>query len=552
MEDEKLIRISISGDASDLNKEIQRTKQNLKDAFTNINLGDALSGVDSQFSNVNDKINTLKSTLQSARAKSNSTFDTMAERGNDAYKNKIESLRKASTDKFDKASTALENFSKTMTSQIARKQVQNARSNNVPGVGGNAGGNNVTTALQRGFQTLARGGNASSVINATRGGLVGGSATGAGGVAGGVIAAASTALAIAAIIGKGMVDGWEQVRRDNKNNAVFSQAYRGSYDASSGMDSNDYAAFALQTAQSRGSGNNIGEETIRRAYLKNAFGVSDGDTQQFDRFAFQGGSDPTVIIAEILKRSESKGLLGVNKGDFARIPQALQTVSGIMGMQKNSSEKVDEGYAANLLLSGQGIGGRFADDRLGSVMQGMNAGIQSPQNGGMKAYIFEMLKRANPNASYTDILAKQEDGASAENMKAILPDIMRMPQGEMRRMVLKQLGMKQQDANRLDSDGNLEKFLGATEGTGKMTKDDNVYEKIRDRSDSFVLEQDKIVDNAMAAWRSFWGNVMTALDSALKGVSGSQQTGRSTDWQLNKNMGNRFNNTTKPANLNGH
>lgn len=549
MDEEKLIRIAISGDASDLNKEIQRTKQNLKDAFENLNLGEALSGVDSQFSNVNDKINSLKNTLSATRAKSNSTFDAMGERGNEAYKNKIENLRKASTDKFDKASTALENFSKTMTAQLSRAKpkIDNKQQGN------NTGASNTTMALQRAVQTLARGGSTSNALNSARTSLTGGA--GGGGMSKGIsglAAGLTVAAAVAAIIAKGMTDGWEQVRRDNKNNAVFSQSFRGSYDASSGMDSNDYAAFALQTAQSRGSGENIGQETIRRAYLKNAFGMSDGDNQQFDKFKFQGGSDPTVIIAEILKRSESKGLLGVDKGDFARIPQALQTVSGIMSMQKNSSETVDEGYAANLLMSGQGIGGRFADDRLGGVMQGMNAGIQSPQNGGMKAYIFEMLKRANPNASYTDILAKQEEGASADNMKAILPDIMRMPQGEMRRMILKQLGMKQQDANRLDSDGNLDKFLSATEGTGKMQKDDNVYEKIRSRSDSFVLEQDKIIDNAMAGWRSFWGNLMTDLDAGLKSVTGSQQTGRSTDWELNKNMGDRFNNTIKPANLSGN
>ena len=122
---------------------------------------------------------------------------------------------------------------------------------------------------------MSRGGSPSSALNSAKGGLtegVGGAASGAGGM-GGAVAGLTIAAAIAAVIIKGMSDGWEQVRRDNKNNAVFSQAYRGSYDASSGMDSNDYAEFALQTAQSRGSGDNIGEETIRRAYLKNALKI---------------------------------------------------------------------------------------------------------------------------------------------------------------------------------------------------------------------------------------------------------------------------------------
>lgn len=556
-DEEKIIRINVSGDASEFNAEIKRASQAMQDSFKELKFDDLLVGADKQFDNIADKIEAIKDKLKEQRKEVNERYDAKASSGNDAYRNRVEQMRTAENKTFDEAETKLNKFSEAIekarrsSEKKGDKEERDASKEKKPedaeGMGSNVG--NVLSNMFRktfggNFRSfspqagLAEGVTGEGAI-AGRGGMLGG--MGAGG-----IAAAGALAAVVALTLKGMSDGWEQVRADNKNNAVFAQSFRGDYDASSGMDSNDYAQFALQTARSRGSGDNIGEETIRRAYLKNAFGIEDQDTQQFDKFRFQDGSDPTVIIADILKRSETKGLLGVDKGDFSRIPQVLATVSGLMSMQKNSSEKVDEGYATSLTLAGQRIGGRFADDRLGGVMQGMNAGIQSPQNGGMQAYIFQALKAANPDASFTDILAMQEEGASAQNMASILPGIMRMPEGEMRRMALRQLGMKQQDANRLDKGGNLTEFLEATKGSGKIEKDDQVYDNIKKRSDSFVLEQDKIVENAQNLWRKFWGNLMTDLDTVLKGAMGSTPTGRTYG------EGTRFNQTNKPANLNGY
>lgn len=560
-DDEKIVRINVSGDASEFNSEIKRAATAMQESFKELKFDDLLAGADKQFDNVADKIDAIKSKLQEQRKEVNERYDIKSTTGNDAFKNRVEQQRKDENKTFDEAEKKLNAFSEAVEKgrkasdkkrESDEKHESSKRQSNEQSSTNPIWGQMMRKTFGGDFKSFnPQAGLTEGMVG--RGGLAGEGGMLAGMGTGGMLAAGAAAAA-AGIIIKGMSDGWEQVRRDNKNASVFSQNFRGSYNVDSGMDSNDYAAFALQTAQSRGSGDNIGQETIRRAYLKNAYGLQDQDTQQFDKFTFQGGSDATTIIAEILKRSETKGLLGVDKGDFARIPQILSTVSGIMGMQKASSENVDEGFATSVTLAGQRIGGNFSTDKLGGIMQGLNSGIQSPQNGGMQAYIFEALKRANPNASFTDILAMQEGGANGENMKAILPGIMRMPQGEMRRMALSKLGMKQQDANRLDKDGNLEEFMKSTYDSGKLsnTGDDAKYDDIRKRSDSFLLEQDKMWDAAKAGWRSFWGNLMTDLDTGLKKSVNSTPTGRSNSWSFDQNFGDRFNKTYKPANRNDY
>jgi hypothetical protein len=164
-----------------------------------------------------------------------------------------------------------------------------------------------------------------------------------------------------------------------------------------------------------------------------------------------------------------------------------------MAFQKASGEKVNSLDATNFMSAGGQIGGRFGDDRASEVYGRMNESIKNPGNAGMKAYVFEMLKKSNPNASFTDLQGMMENGASGDNLKAILPSISKMPQGEMRRMVLYQLTKNMQDAIRLDNAGSLPAMISSIGNKGTSSKNaSNIYDTAMKRTETNLAAMDQL------------------------------------------------------------
>jgi hypothetical protein len=572
---------------------MQRAKDDLNKTFEDFGLDEVLARADKQFDNIHDKIKAIKEELEDLNKRRSEEFQERGEGGNAAYKENLRRQQRAYEDQHNRANNALDRFGgaaggrdinlsnrtpnsdpeedkkqtgllerirreletlnknrdKAMTPEeiqrinreIAQRQQQirtlttDQGDNDDPPERKNFMQNFMGFLNGRGRGGGGNAGGLNRIINAGRGG--GGSSLGmagelAGGLSSGTLALGGALTLIAGIIVKGISDGYEEMKKDMEVSRVLSDglATRYGYEgASTGMSQKEFMDFAYNTARSRGGDKDITREATNRAYLGQAYGLEDSDTRQFDRFYHSGGSDASTIIVDILKRSESKGILGVDRGDFSRIPQILQQVSGIMSMQKSSGETVNEGFAIEMAMRGQNIGGRFADDRLGEVMGRMNSSIQSPSNGGMRAYIFEMLKRANPGSSYTDILGMQENGASGQNLQAILPQIANMQQGEMRRMILFQLTKNWQDAIRLDSSDNLNEMMGAASSMGKAQRDDGRINSIRQRAESLTPEWDKGMEGAKSAWKTWWDGVTTSIDNAVKEMRG-QQTSTGVMW----------------------
>lgn len=500
MAEEKIVRVNVSADSSGLSQEIKRAQSEMRDAFSDIGLGDMLDDADKKFDNVFDKINALKESLDEIKGKAAEAFEQDKDKGNDAYKANAYKRQADYIQRHEKAEEALEGYKKQVTSErdkvlIARDDRVNVRNRamdvHVVNSGGGSGGgrgsegsgsmggmfgrnnkrvSDTLTDIGRSLKSGGQTGRLASVIRSLSGVL---SRLGpAGLMAGGFIQLSRKGLAAA--------EEQDALTASTGINASYRRAYYNS--GFSTMGDKDFDKFVNQVAASRGTAVGAPAEAQSRDAMMRAFGFDSSMFKQFDRFTFQGGSNSTDIIAEILKRSEQQGILRVSDGDFTRIPMVLEQVSGIMSMQKASSERVDEGFATSIAIAGQGIGGRFADDRLGSVMSRMNSSIQNPANGGMRAYIFEMLKRANPNASYTDILGKMESGASGENLQALLPQIANMQQGEMRRMVLFQLTKNWQDAIRLDSSDNLQQMMNAAKTSGQLTGDADYQQAVKSRA----------------------------------------------------------------------
>lgn len=475
MAEEKIVRVSVSGDATGLNKTIKRAADDLRKSFSNLGLENILKDADKQFDKTSDKIKALSKALDELNKKKVQIFDEkLSNAGNQANRSSIEASQKRYEEQHGRAVEALNNF-------------------------------NTATA------------------SSEEGAAAGGGASAAGGAAA-VAAGAAIVAALVYVIGKLLKVGQEELRRDMKMNSVyggetnFGRNIREHYDTTMGIEQKEYMEMAYRTGISRGgSDGTLEEDTKKRAWLMNGYGIQEQDAQQFDKFYHSGGSDATVIIAQLLQESRNRGVLGVSNEDFSRIPQALQQVSSIMGMQKNSGEKVDETLALNMVMGGQQLGGRFADDRLGDVSNRINSSIQNPSNGGMKAYVFEMLKRANPDASYTDILAMQENGASAENMQAIMPQILGMKNKEMRRMVLHELTKNWQDANRISD--NPEDFMDMYKGGGKVKTDQtSLFNDIKGRSEILTTEFDKLMNRAGATLRNFADDAVTTVNTATRKI----------------------------------
>lgn len=584
--EEKVVRVSVQGDATPLTKEVQRAQDDLKKSFEDVGLEEMLEKADTQFDKISDRIKHVKDELDELREKANQTFEQKGEGGNAAYQANIKRQQDEYNKQHQRAQEALDKFNRAahgknipFTDRVQPGVTPNGEDstkktigileqirNEIEGLrkqrdaitketGGqekiyelnkqiqqkqgklkdlltNVGEDKPEAGLGGGIQRIA--GGARNMMNMVRGGgtsVAGGASELLGGIGTGGMAAGGAIAVLIGIIIRGIMDGYQEMKKDMdvQRRSGEGLALRAGYGgASTGMSQSEFIDYGVNIAYSRGGDQDITTAANRRAHEKQAYGLADNDINQFDKFYHSGGSESSEIIADVLRRAENTGILGVSKEDFTRVPQILNQVAGIMSMQKASGEVVDEGFAINSVLNAQKLGGRFADDRYGEVMGRLNSNIQNPSNGGMRAYIYEMLHRANPNASYTDVLAMQENGASSENLKALMPQIMNMPQGEMRRMILHQMFGNWQDAIRVDKNpGAWMDVVNSQSGKAQAGQED--WDKAQKRAEMLTPEFEKAMENAKAAWKDWWDAVTTSIDNGIKHIRG-QETSTETAW----------------------
>lgn len=541
MADEKIIRIG--ADASGFGNEINRMGESAKKAFSDIGLDTLFDAADKQFDKISDKIANVTEELKRKQQEANEVFnqDRGKNQGNAYYQSSLNNDQENYNKRHDKATAEWEKFVEKLKKVTdknnpetgdggvgARNPTQDMLKKAFGDAGGNIGqsignmfpgqiGRTIGNLLGRGGasigQSLAGGiGGSSTIPSAAEAaaGTAGRGAAGMGGAgaAGGLLAAgavvavvAAVAIAIKQLYGMGM-DDW---RTESKVNSTFN-IDRDSFGKGGddfGMDNKEYKEFFLQSAKSRGLAEDIEDIGRKQLSLIRGYGLNENEVRTFDKFNYQetNNRDGTTMIFDILSRSEKQGILGVSNGDFSRLPEKIEQVGNIMSMQKMSGEKVDSISAINFMSAGSKIGGRFGDDRASEVYGRMNESIKNPSNPGMKAYIFEMLKKSNPGASFTDLQGMMENGASGDNLKAILPSISKMPQGEMRRMVLFQLTKNMQDAIRLDGAGNLDTMMKEADSKGISSGQvQSKYDEAMKRTETNLAAMDqlgKIIENKL-------------------------------------------------------
>ncbi len=536
MSDEKKIRVSVTGDASALNAEIDRATIEMRGSFEDIGFDQILEDADKKFDKLTDKIKAINDAFKTQHERAEQHFDERGEKAtNDYGKNKNEKERedyhKKEQEAWDKWSKLADALLKKQTKDGKPEAGLNGEDEDDEEDGKKGSSKKRAGVMARMIDRMKSGdvtGAASEGIQG-EGGLIAQSGMGAGSgmVIGGILVAMVGAIVAAIKM------GYEGVKLDNKMEAKKRLDYDdfGTHTglAQIGVSPNEFKEFTIQQMQNmRTAGMSIEQlenEINSRLYVQKAYGLQGNEVAAFDKFKQQDitNANGSQMITDILLRSEQNGILGVSGTDFSLLPQKIETVANLMAMQKQSNETVDPDFAINLMAAGSGasgIGGRYGDDRAGDAYGRMSGNIKSPGSTGMKAFIFEMLKRANPNASYVDILAEQEGGLTNETMKAILPQIARMPQGDYRRMVLKQLTGNWQDAVRLDDVdekgvSGIQKMLSSGSKTTITNADrEKVVQEAKSEAEHITTSFEKVGSMIATTFQMVGHDIVKAFDGS--------------------------------------
>lgn len=279
-----------------------------------------------------------------------------------------------------------------------------------------------------------------------------------------------------------------------------------------GISNKDYIKSVGEIAASRKSGTNIDNEVFRRLELSGAYGVTGDQFKSLDRFyrpqnsssgmLDKSGLDAASTISEILSRADRQGILGVSKNDFTMLPEKIGQVTGLMQQQYAQSERTDANAAINLMLSGQKIGGRFADDRAADTFGKLNEGITNPRSAGGKAFILEALRRANPGLSPLQLEAQMQNGLSEDNIKAIFPAIQHVRSHEMRGRIFQQaFGLDAQSSLRMAEAGSIPAIMQQMHQKGGDRTDQEKQIRERAVAHTLVLDQfGKLFSNSVTAF----------------------------------------------------
>lgn len=373
---------------------------------------------------------------------------------------------------------------------------------------------------------------AAEALGATEGGAALTGRIGAGLLGAGV----GTIIGGAALLLKQAYDrGIEQWKTDSKANATFDidRNNFGRGGGEFGMGNKEYHNFILQSARSRGSATNIEDIAAKQQRFMRGYGLGEGDVRAFDQFTYQdkNGSNSTTVIADILRRSEAQGVLGVSKGDFSRLPEKIQQVAGLLAQQKANREQVDSNEAVQLQAAGNKIGGRFGDDRQAETFGYLNNAITGA-SGGWKSLLFEGLRRKNPGDTYTQLQGRIENGANRENLETILPMVNKLSP-EMRERILYSLfksggdAHSAQDAVRLSKGGNIDEILNQLNKTTSAADLEAQYGKARERTDLNTAYFDKMQKN-----------VVNSIDNMAEKVARSINDGANATFNPSKRTTN--------------
>jgi len=452
---------------------IDRMAGKLRTAFSNTGMADILQEADAKFTNFSDKIKYIKTQLnevknQNELERKGEVGEAVIENHRTGYKRSDDAVQKEVSRAYEKEERSinrlvesLDKLGEKVEDADDHRSEQHVEEKQVL-IAGRAGGG----AREEGGSGLGLLG--TSLATAIGFGLEQ--------IASRILGAASNSISTGFDIARNELAINRQFQynsNDTNGEIVRNGATKGITRrdelSSLGMSKTDLIKLVSATAASRRSGDNISNEVFNRLELAGSYGISQESISGLDRFyrrqngggiMDRSGLDATSTISEILSRADRQGILGVSKNDFTMLPEKIGQVTSLMAQQYSRSERTDANAAINLMLAGQRIGGRFADDRSADTFGKLGEAISSPKGPGSRAFILEALRRANPGMSPLELEAQMQNGLSADNVKTIFPAIQHVRSREMRGRIFQQaFGLDAQSALRMADSGNLSSLM---------------------------------------------------------------------------------------------
>ena len=321
---EKRVRVSITGDASPLNKEFKRVQSDAKEAFSDLGLDKVLDKADKDFAKITDRIKSINQVLKDHKKDTDTEFTNRIKSAPNAF-----AARRISEDKQDAEKIQEEAWYKWQKladyfKDLLKDKKIDQEGNIIPPPEDPEQPKKLTLGQRVALRSIQGGRfNAAGGVQeavAGEGGLA--EAIGITGVAGLAIASAISA-ALVAVIAKAGQQALKDLRVENRLEGKFRGGNLLGKEQYDGLNQTELKEYILDQAKSRTSSENIEQISKQRLNLKYGYGLDDGSIQRFDQFRQQGSTEGSRLISDILSRSEKGGILGVSKTDFTLLPQKI-------------------------------------------------------------------------------------------------------------------------------------------------------------------------------------------------------------------------------------
>lgn len=168
-------------------------------------------------------------------------------------------------------------------------------------------------------------------------------------------------------------------------------------------------------ARAQGSGKGLKGGTLDAIALMKAFGLDQSQVMNqvtSGRYS-EGGSGAMRDISMIIDTMKGKGVF--KDGDMTLLPEILQKQNSLVSNQGKVLEKIDQRATAQVIAAFTQVGGSFGNDpRATERIMKVDEALRSPSNDYQKAMNFAVLAKANPGASYLQLLKEQDKGLSGK------------------------------------------------------------------------------------------------------------------------------------------
>lgn len=345
-------------------------------------------------------------------------------------------------------------------------------------------------------------------------------------VAGGLgLMTAGIAAAAAVVIGIAIKRGYEELRADKRVNAILDtgsmrDSYGGGYQDIINSGGNlaysrqDVRQMLLSASRGRLTGAGLGDLVERNMTLQRGYGLDEGEVGGLNKFfrSDTSGKNSSDIIIDILARSEKEGILGVSRGDFAGLPNAIKNVENILSYQRSKADTIDSTFGIALQVAGAKIGGAFGDDRGGQTITSLLQGLSQQSNPGLRALNLRLAQQAMPGATPYEL----ETGIRENNPAVVLKQLefARRIQGggQSREMIERildaQLGIKGSKLTDMMDKGGIDTFINQLRNATTAEDRNKIIQEAGGRAANAVTNLD-----------SLWTNLKNSLDALTEKMS---------------------------------